>query len=294
MAASETFMLKFEDPSIAFALLAIIIGLRLALYIVERLLAARAAEPAPAPALSPDDGVDDALFYPADAPVEAPPAIEKDEHPFRFFTEILDSAFIAVALVFFLIRPFVLQAFFIPSDSMVPTLREGDKLLAAKFTYHVRAPRRQEIVVFHAPQDALETLGQTYDSRHPIDYVKRVIGLPGDHIRVVGGDGLYINGKKISEPYLTEVPTYGYPFDSFGNLRLTPETYSAPYRAVRDKMLGYVRGNELVVPEGYLFVLGDNRNYSHDSHDWGLLPRSAVVGKVEFIFWPPRRIGFVR
>ena len=281
-------MINFDDPSIAVALLAIIVGLRLALYIVERVMAARPAELV-APVISPDDVAAETLAPLEDvpaAPVSLP--LKEAQHPFRFVTEILDSAFIAVFLVFFLIRPFVLQAFFIPSESMVPTLQTGDKLLASKFTYSLREPRHQEIVVFHAPKDALETLNQTYDPKHPIDYVKRVIGLPGDRVHVVANDGVYVNGTKLDEPYLAEIPTYDFPTDAAGLV-----TSVTPYPQVDEKLKPLIEQKDLVVPPGYLFVLGDNRNKSHDSHAWGFVPRNELVGKVLFIFWPLNRMGFV-
>jgi len=283
-------MIDFDNPSIAVALLAIIVGLRLALYIVERVMAARPAEPV-APVISPDDVAAETLTPLEDVPAEAVShPLKEGQHPFRFVTEILDSAFIAVFLVFFLIRPFVLQAFFIPSESMVPTLQTGDKLLAAKFTYSLREPRHQEVVVFHAPKDALETSNQSYDPKHPIDYVKRVIGLPGDRVHVVANDGVYVNDTKLNEPYLAEIPSYNFPTDAAG---LAPPEV-ALYPQVYDKNIKpLVENKELVVPPGYIFVLGDNRNRSHDSHAWGFVPRKELVGRVLFIFWPLNRMGFV-
>lgn len=284
-------MINFDDPSIAVALLAIIIGLRLALYLVERTLNARAAETVE-PVLSPDETADESLLPLADAPESEPVShpSRQETHSLRFITEILDSAMIAVFLVFFLIRPFILQAFYIPSDSMVPTLLHGDKLLATKFTYHLREPRRGEVIVFHAPKDALETLGQKYDPKHPTDYVKRLVGLPGDRIHIVDGEGVFVNGALFDKPgSKADTPNYDFPTDVNGNV--TPETIR--YEQVREKLQPDVRGNDLVVPPGYLFVLGDNRTMSHDSHAWGFVPRKDVVGKAVFLFWPPNRMGFV-
>lgn len=276
-------MINLDDPGIAIALLAIIVGLRLALYVTERFLVKRPLASATS-SLAPDDAADDVSFALNERPavraaLTTPPATT-DPHPFRFFTELLDSALIAVVLVFFLIRPFVLQAFFIPSGSMMPTLQQGDKLLATKYSYRLREPRHGEIVVFHAPRVALETLGQTYDAQQPIDYVKRVVGLPTDRIKIVRGVGVFVNGKRWSEPYVAALPDYDFPQE-------------IRYNRVRVALQSAIRGDELVVPKGYLFVLGDNRNLSHDSHAWGLLPRKALVGKAVFIFWPPNRFGFV-
>jgi signal peptidase I len=204
----------------------------------------------------------------------------------RFVTEILDSALIAIALVFLLIRPFLLQTFYIPSESMVPTLQKNDRLVAIKYTYALREPRRGEVVVFHAPRAALETLGQQYDPQNPVDYVKRVIGLPGDHIRIIRADGVYINGHRLNEPYVESPPDYDFPTDGAGEM-------TNGYPEVRDVLRQDIVGQEFVVPPQMLFVLGDNRTMSHDSHDWGLLDRHALVGKALFLFWPLSRAGLV-
>ncbi|HEY3379570.1 MAG TPA: signal peptidase I [Armatimonadota bacterium] len=274
-------MLNFDDPGIAIALLAILVGLRVALFVVERLLVGRPAE-AVVTALSPDDNPD----VPP-APVLALPELPTaDPHPYRFVTELLDSALIAVILVFFVIRPFVLQAFFIPSESMVPTLQKGDKLLATKYTFMLREPRHGEIIVFHAPANALQTLGQPYDAAHPTDYVKRVVGLPGDHIRIADNVGVFVNGIRQAEPYVAALPNYNFPNNADG-------TSALAYAQTRAQLQPYIVNNELVIPPGYVFVLGDNRQFSHDSHAWGLVPRKALVGKAEYLFWPPHRAGFV-
>jgi signal peptidase I len=316
-------MINFDDPGVAYALLAIVGGLRLALYVVERRMQAR---PASGPTLAPDDMEDAAplmarpevfpsptlpvgsvaeaagVLMPGEAslrpsgdgvgelahpplPSTSTPA-EDEQPPLRFFTEILDSALIAIALVFLLIRPFLLQTFYIPSESMVPTLQKNDRLVAIKYTYALREPRRGEVVVFHAPRAALETLGQQYDPQNPVDYVKRVIGLPGDHIRIVHDDGVYINGHRLDEPYVASPPNYDFPNDSAGDM-------TNGYPEVRDVLRQDIVGQEFVVPPHMLFVLGDNRTMSHDSHDWGLLDRHALVGKALFLFWPLSRAGLV-
>lgn len=283
---------NFDDPGFPYALLAILLGLRLAVFAVERYLTAR-SEPVPAgPALVPDEAL--ATLAPdatpdgelgASAPA-TPAAADDGGSTLRLFNELLDSGIIAVALVFFLIRPFILQAFYIPSGSMYPTLKEGDKVLAAKYTYHVREPRGGDIIVFHAPREALEMHNDRYDPLHPTDYVKRVVGVPGDRIRIVNGVGVYVNEKLLKEPYVAAMPDYTYPVTENGDL--TPLD-----SAVRDKLLPHIKNWELVVPKGSLFVLGDNRTMSLDSHRWGLLARKAVVGKVVCIFWPPKRMGMV-
>ncbi|MHB9026014.1 MAG: signal peptidase I [Armatimonadota bacterium] len=277
-------MFKFDNPGFPIALLTILLGFRLAVYVIERMIA-RAPAPVDVPTLAPDEPVEA-----APEPLESPAAEDAPARPAShasFISEILDSGIIAVVLVFFLIRPFILQAFFIPSGSMIPTLQEGDKLLATKYTYHLRQPRRGEVVVFHAPKYALQLLGQRHDPRHPTDYVKRVVALPGDRVRIIAGQGVFINGTMLNERYARMLPNYDFPIEESGHL------------AIRNPDVGKLieknlDGDELVIPDDYYLVLGDNRQESHDGHVWGLLPRKALVGKAAFIFWPFNRMGIIR
>jgi signal peptidase I len=175
----------------------------------------------------------------------------------RVAGEAIESFTIAVALVFLVIRPFMLQAFYIPSPSMLPTLQVNDRILVNKLSYRFGGPQRHDIVVFRAPEAAIGEQGIPEEEQ---DFVKRVIGLPGDTVEI--RDGVtYVNGLVQSEPYTREPPSYDMP------LR--------------------------IVPEGRLFVMGDNRNHSNDSHRWGTLECSRVLGKAVFVFWPPSRIGFL-
>ncbi|MGD9495626.1 MAG: signal peptidase I [Armatimonadota bacterium] len=179
--------------------------------------------------------------------------------------EFVDSGLVAALLVFCLLRPFVIQAFYIPSGSMEPTLLEGDRILVNKFIYFFRDPAPGEIIVFNAPPAASD------DDK---DFIKRVVGTPGDELCVKDG-ALYRNGHRVFEDYIAEAPRYTWP---------NP-------------------GGRVKVPEGKLVVMGDNRNDSNDSHRWGYwdpvtgrwvskpyLPRENVLGKAMIIFWPPQRI----
>ncbi len=188
-----------------------------------------------------------------------------------FMVELLDSGLIAFVLVFMLIRPFVVQAFYIPSESMVPTLVPHDRILVNKFVYRLNKPHRGDVIVFDAPRQAL------YGDDHK-DFVKRLIGLPGDKIRIRREDGVYINGKRLEDPSGIPRPDYDWPVDDFG----APSV--EPYK----------------VKAGCYFVLGDNRNTSNDSHRWidpltqqpaPELEANRVLGKAMVIFWPPTRIG---
>jgi signal peptidase I len=170
----------------------------------------------------------------------------------KSMAEVVESALMAIALVFLFIRPFVVQAFFIPSPSMSPTLSEGDHILVNKFVYRFREPHINDIIVFKAPPEAS-------DDRTEKDFIKRLVALPGDVIEVKDG-ALYRNGKRVREPFLF------------------------------DQKIGYSM-KPTKVPPGKLFVLGDNRNDSRDSHWWGTLERKRVIGEAMFRFWPLGRVG---
>jgi signal peptidase I len=159
---------------------------------------------------------------------------------------------LAIALVLaFGIRTAVVEAFFIPSGSMEPTLQIGDRVLGNKFWFWFAAPHRQDIVIF-APPDTANLAAAAL--------IKRVIAVEGDIVEVREGQ-LYVNGQAVPEPYLKERPDYFLP--------PTP------------------------VPPGMLFVLGDNRNASYDSHAWGFVPRTHLRAKAFARYWPLSRIGLL-
>ena len=149
------------------------------------------------------------------------------------------------------IRTFVAEARYIPTPSMVPTLKVNDRLLVEKMSYRFREPKRGDIVVF-SPTEELKRQGHTYD------FIKRVIGLPGETIEVKHGK-VYVNQRAIEEKYIL-APA----IDSYG---------------------------PVVVPQNEYLVLGDNRNNSYDSHEWGFVPRSNLIGRASVRFYPFDRIG---
>ena len=166
--------------------------------------------------------------------------------------ELLIVLIIAFALVFGFVRPFVVQTFWIPSESMVPTLMVGDRVFVNKFVYRFHEPQRGDIVVFKSTENGNE------------DLIKRVIGLPGDNVALYGGD-VYVNFNRLEEPYLKEAYTAsGTSADSLG---------------------------ATTVPEGYVLVLGDNRANSRDSRFFGPVPLQNIEGEAFAIFWPPGHIG---
>jgi signal peptidase I len=166
------------------------------------------------------------------------------------FTELWLTILVAFALVFGFVRPFVLEAFRIPSESMVPTLEVGDRVLANKFIYRFTEPERGDIVVFEDVEG-----GEDY-------LIKRVVAVAGDRVRVSNGR-LKVDGE------------------------IQEETYIKPQ--VPD---GSIYGPEKV-PEGYVFVMGDNRGNSADSRVFGLLPIENIEGEAFVRFWPPSRIGLL-
>lgn len=164
----------------------------------------------------------------------------------HLWKEYLKAGVVAVALALF-IRTYVAQAFKIPSESMMQTLLVGDHLLVNKVVYHLWEPQRGDIVVFRYPMDP---------SR---DFVKRVVGLPGEVVEMKGKT-VYINGEPLDEPYAIYDPT---PFGDGSRYHFGP-----------------VR-----VPENHLFMMGDNRNNSQDSRVWGPLDEDLIHGKAFIIHW---------
>ena len=166
---------------------------------------------------------------------------------------------LVVALV---VKTFLFQAFYIPSASMEPTLQKGDRVLVNKLSYRAHDVRRGDVVVFELPEGAVGPDGIK-------DLIKRVIGLPGDTIE--SRDGVvYVNDRRLDEPYLAE-----------GMLTGDPANGSNP------------EIQRQVVPDGRVFVMGDNRDNSHDSRyaDRGPIPIDSIVGRAFVLVWPPTKMG---
>lgn len=173
----------------------------------------------------------------------------------------------------------LVQAFVIPTGSMEDTLLIGDHLLVDKLAYAPAGPltrhllpysevKRGDIIVFRYPVD----IGQTF--------VKRVIGVPGDRIRLVNKE-LYLNGEKIEEPYVYHKTEY---IDSYrDNFPGEPNSHLA--ESGQEMLEKHVQGGEVVVPPGMYFALGDNRDSSLDSRYWGFVPRENIIGKPLIIYW---------
>ncbi len=232
--------------------------------------------------------------------------------------EFCDALIYAGVFVFLVIRPFVLQTFYIPSGSMVNTLLVRDYIVANKMVYRVSDPKPGDIAVFKPPQAAKG------ESTADTDYIKRVVGGPGDLVEIKDRV-LFRNGKRIEEPYVV----YTTPVEGSNNLRfniksaeevmdgdspdfklvkyndrLIPLTivgesvnaFSAPeFRESQPDVQSTLRSLPAQkIPEGYYLMMGDNRNGSFDSRYWGLVPRESIIGRAEFIWMPFSRIGKVR
>ncbi len=160
------------------------------------------------------------------------------------------EAFIIAIVLALAIRTFVVQAFKIPSGSMLPTLQIGDHILVNKFIYWFTDPQRGDIIVFKFPQD---------EGR---DFIKRAIALPGEKVEVRGKQ-VYVNEKPLQELYAAHLD------------RAIQESPFSP----RDSF------GPVVVPPGQLFMMGDNRDYSMDSRFWGFLDMKKIKGKAFIIYW---------
>ncbi len=192
-------------------------------------------------------------------------------------------SFFPVILAVFLIRSFVVEPFKIPSGSMMPTLLAGDFILVNKFTYGLRVPilnntfievgkpERGDVFVFHYPPDP------------SIDYIKRVIGVPGDRIEYRNKQ-LFINGEPAQ---LTLIDDYQYVAPGLN--MVTAKHYQEQLGGVSHDVLiedsSLAIDGEVVVPAGHYFAMGDNRDNSKDSRFWGFVPEQNLVGKAFLIWW---------
>ena len=163
----------------------------------------------------------------------------------RALLDILETLLIS-ALLFWGIEK-VSARILVEGVSMEPTFHNNQRVFVNRLAYTFGEPQRGDVIVFLYPNDPSQ------------EYIKRVIGLPGDHVRVSDG-AVYINDRRLVEPYIAAAPRYQ---------------------------------SDWTVPPDTLFVLGDNRNNSHDSHNWGPVPMKLVVGKALFIYWPPQNWSLI-
>ena len=185
--------------------------------------------------------------------------------PWRIAIDWVVTIVGAIAIVL-AIKAFVVNPYRIPSSSMEPTLhcarpgldceaRWSDRVLANRFLYHFKDPARRDIVVFHTPRRAREQCGAGGT------FVKRIVGLPGEVVRVLDNGVVQIDGKRLDESDYVE----------------------------RGRLGG--QAGRWPVPPGHVFVMGDNRSQSCDSRVWGALDKDELIGKVFAVYWPPGRVG---
>jgi signal peptidase I len=174
---------------------------------------------------------------------------KKKNELWEWIKALLIAVLLAVVIRYFLFAPIVVDGL-----SMMPTLHDQDRMIVNKFSYTIGEPERFDIIVFHAPENK--------------DYIKRVIGLPGETIEYKD-DTLFVNGKAYEEKYLTE-----------NKQEVIDGPLTEPLK--------------ITVPEGELFVMGDNRRFSKDSRHIGTISMDEVLGKTSVIYWPLEDVGIIK
>jgi signal peptidase I len=189
------------------------------------------------------------------------------------------KSFFPVLLIVFILRGFIVEPFRIPSGSMLPSLYIGDFILVNKFAYGIRLPvwnkkiietgdpERGDVVVFRYPRDP------------SLDYIKRIVGLPGDHIAYYN-KVLYVNGKPVKRDFVGEYEGPGQAHANKYTEHLPGTAHSILLQPGRPSSLE----GEYIVPDGMYFVMGDNRDNSNDSRVWGPVPERNLVGEA-FMIW---------
>jgi len=214
---------------------------------------------------------------------------------------------IVVAVVFWaIIKTFIIQSFYIPTGSMMDTLKPHDRIMVNKFYYRFKSPARFDVIVFKSPEKPY------------IDFIKRVIGLPGDLLERKHGH-LYINGKKIEEPFIKDiyyldvlqffsemaknyikVPGAGTTYDLEGEDRMLGiivakyDGHKVDIKKDGSVLIDGKKAKYYIAEKDYLFMMGDNRNNSRDSRFWGPLPVDYIRGKALIKIWPLHRFGLIR
>ena len=220
------------------------------------------------------------------------------------------KSFFPVLAIVLVLRSFLLEPFQIPSGSMKPTLEVGDFILVNKFAYGIRLPVVDtKIIEVGSPQRG-DVMVFRYPSNPSINYIKRVVGLPGDRVSYTMDKRLLVNGQPVAEEFLGEEP------GSLGRTLVYKEKLGDIEHMIRKQLNRNVRGgDEWVVPEGHYFMMGDNRDDSNDSRYWndvaipkelwGMVPDQNIVGKAFAVWmsWPdPKarnlpnfsRVGLIR
>lgn len=194
-------------------------------------------------------------FVPENEIQPAPEAAPAGHAWIHFVRELFET--IGLAVILFLVINVISARVRVEGFSMLPTLDNGEYVLISRLSYRLGDYHRGDIIVFRPPMYPDAPFWQRFfglpgfDDNYE-DYIKRIIGLPGETVKIADGI-VYINNVRLQEPYIAAPPDYS---------------------------------NEWIVPEGQLFVLGDNRNNSADSHAWGFLPEENILGKALVVYWP--------
>ncbi len=199
---------------------------------------------------------------------------EKKQSPAASLIELVTIVAVALGLALG-IQAFLVKPFRIPSESMVPTLAVGQRVLVDRVSERFSEPDRGDVMVFKPPQGADDNVCGAVNKpesqpcprpttqRSETNFIKRVVGLPGERLKVVN-NRVYINGKRQDEPFVNA----GTPCDQLCNLE-----------------------REITIPKGHYFMMGDNRGASADSREWGPVPKKWMIGKAFLTYWPPGKIG---
>lgn len=171
-----------------------------------------------------------------------------------FFLDFLETIVVSLA-IFAVVYIFLFQPHQVDGRSMEPNFHNGEYILTDKISYRFHTPNRGDVVVFHSPQDPR------------VDFIKRIIGVPGDNVKVLGGF-VYLNDVKLDEQYIND-----------------------PGSVLSGRFMR--EGAEIEVPFGQYLVMGDNRLHSSDSREWGLVTTGGIVGRAFFRYWPIPDFGVV-
>ena len=200
------------------------------------------------------------------------------------------KSFFPVLAIVLVLRSFLVEPFQIPSGSMKPTLEVGDFILVNKFAYGIRLPVLDRKVIEVGNPQRGDVMVFRYPSDPNVNYIKRVVGLPGDSVRYSQDKRLFINGQSVAEQFIAEEP------GSLGSAMLYQEKLGSAEHQIRKEMSRYrmMPGQEWQVPQGHYFMMGDNRDNSNDSRFWndpniprellGMVPDQNIVGKA-FAVW---------
>lgn len=180
---------------------------------------------------------------------------EPDKKPISFKDHVIDffQTLVVFAAIGTAVYWLVAQPHKVSGSSMFPNFKNGDYIITDKVSYRFSEPRRGDIVVFKNPRDETQ------------DFIKRIIGIPGDHVKVSGGK-IFLNETELTEPYLADT------------------IFTNPGSFLQEDQ-------EITVEPGHYITIGDNRPASSDSREWGFITRGEIIGKVFFRYWPATEIG---